>query len=183
MHITRLREIVELLLGQNQRHKIDRYLSEVENHLNNLAGNPQNPTFQTELSAALGRLSNEYYSMLEEFEPAQVKAIEEIGGHGSFVRDIPNAFSTIINENPLTPAVARDRINQIITERRAFINTLTQLNGTLKAIGVEPLELDGGEAEIGFLIPRSMFENQLDIMIKELRNINRVDRPPTSGPD
>lgn len=176
MNITRLRGIVELLLSQNQRHKIDRYLGEVESHINNLAGNPQNPGFQTELSAALGRLSAAFHRMQEEFEPAQAKAIDEIGGHDAFIRDVPGAFGSIINENPLTPAVARDRINQIVAERRAFIDTLTQLNEKLNAIGVEALELDGSEAEIGFLIPRSMFENHLEKMIKELRNINRVLR-------
>lgn len=177
MHIASLREIVELLLSQNQRHKIDRYLGEVESQINNLAGNPQNPTFQTELSEALGRMSTAFYGMQEQFEPAQVKAIDEIGGHEAFIRDIPGEFRSIINENLLTPAVARDRVNQIIAERRAYIDTLTQLNEKLKAIGVEALDLDGSEAEIGFLIPRSMFDNHLDMMIKELRNIDRVLRP------
>jgi len=176
MHTSRLRETVEFLLRKNLLHNIDQYLSEIEGQMNNLASSPQNSSFQLELSAALKRLSDAFYSMQEEFEPSQIKATNEINGHDYFLSDTPSAFSTIINDNPLTPAVARDRINHIISNRRAYINTLTQLNEKLEAVGVEPLELAEDEAEIGFQIPRSMFSNQLDLMTKELNKINRILR-------
>lgn len=176
MHTSRLRETVEFLLHKNLLHNIDQYLSEIEGQMNNLASSPQNSSFQVELSAALKRLSDAFYNMQKEFEPRQIKATNEINGQDFFLSDIPSVFSTIINDNPLTPAVARDSINHIISNRRAYINTLTQLNVTLEAVGVEPLELAEGEAEIGFQIPRSMFSNQLDLMTKELNKINRILR-------
>jgi hypothetical protein len=46
----------------------------------------------------------------------------------------------------------------------------------MNAIGLTKEVISPGEAEVGFLIPRSFFKNQLDLLVKELNTINNIIR-------
>jgi hypothetical protein len=109
-------------------------------------------------------------------EPAKIPLLQEIGADKYFIRDSPEEISSSIRENPLTPAVTQQKLQPIRTERTQYIEQITQLRNLLDALGIKASVLQPGDAEIGFLLPRSLFNNRLDQLIKELRDINRIIR-------
>ncbi|HEY1382488.1 MAG TPA: hypothetical protein VGF43_02680, partial [Dongiaceae bacterium] len=60
--------------------------------------------------------------------------------------------------------------------RNAYLQNLRTANDTLGAIGIEAEQLEEGTAEIGFQIPRDLFHNNLEGLIKELTAIKRIIR-------
>jgi hypothetical protein len=81
-----------------------------------------------------------------------------------------------LRENPLSPVVAQQKLNTFASERQNYIQQITQLRDNLEAVGIRASSLQPGDAEIGFLLPRSLFNNRLDPLIKELRDIHRIIR-------
>lgn len=177
MHSSRLRAISNLLISTDAKLEITAICNHVIASLNNLVANPTHPPHQTDFSTALDRLSKAVPKMNMSFEPAQVKAIHGIKGQKYFLEDFSQRFRNLLQENPATPSIARDEINQFITLRTQYIDTLRILDSKLNEVGVEALDFVADEqAEIGFLIPRQMFSNHLDQLILELRKINRILR-------
>lgn len=68
------------------------------------------------------------------------------------------------------------KLTEFMTQRQSYIEQITQLGGNLDKVGVLPISLQPGDAEIGFLLPRTLFNNRLDTLIKELRDVNRIIR-------
>jgi|GEM_PF-1239153 len=176
MNASRLREVLELLKHSESKYKIQKALDEVNAHFNNIVSAPQQPQHQQGFAEALDRLRKSMSSMVATFEPAQIDLFEEIGADEYFVSDIPGKIEVWVQENPITPAVARDNVNELISQRVNYLQQINQLLQNLKQIGIEVSELEPGTAEIGFLIPRDLFQDQFDQFIKKLEVINKIIR-------
>ena len=114
--------------------------------------------------------------MVATFEPTQVDLFAEIGADKFFFSDIPANISQSIQDNPITPVITRDYLANLLTERQAYLDEINQLRGNLEKIGIGVEAPDKVTAEIGFLIPRDLFQNQFDEFIEHLELINRIIR-------
>lgn len=79
-----------------------------------------------------------------------------------------------VQKNAMTPSVARDFVQDIAKRRTEFLNTIHKAIQSLGHLGVEESTLEGGEADVAFLIPREMYDNKLGAFAKELTFINRL---------
>ena len=114
--------------------------------------------------------------MQENFEPAEIKRFEEIDARPFFVDDIPGDIARRVAENPATPAVVQQYVGDLVTRRQDFLNTLAELRERFDRLGITASRLEPGEAEVGFTIPRQLFEGNLDGLIGELREIRFIIR-------
>jgi hypothetical protein len=176
MNTSRLREILDLLLAKEKQYGIQRKLNDLNSHLTNLAANPQQTDLQTQYASSFEALRKAMNDMAASFQPAQVRLLKEIGAEEYFSADIAADISRWIQENPISPAVTQQKVAELVTKRNSFLEDITQVRDRLKKLGVEPATLPPGETEIGFLIPRDLFHNRLDELIKELSVLNRVIR-------
>ncbi len=176
MNASRLREILDLLLEREKTFQIQATLQDLNNKLTELVSQPQNPTFQSQFSHALDSLNKANEAVKTSIEPAQISLLEEIGADKYFTHDFTTEISNSIRDNPLSPEVAREKLNKFLAERDNYIQQITQLCNNLKSLNIEVSTLEKGDVEIGFLLPRSLFNNRLDQLIKELRDINRIIR-------
>lgn len=176
MNASRLREILELLIQSESKYDIQKILSEVDRHINEIVSAPQEAQHQTDFAETLERLRNAMSAMNMTFEPAQIKLFAEIGADKYFSSDIQGDIAKSVQDNPITPAVSRDHVAQLLSERKTYLGEINQLRDNLEKIGIAVSELDEGTAEIGFLIPRELFQDQLDQFIKQLGVINRIIR-------
>ena len=176
MNASRLREITELLLQREQKFGIQQLLNELNSYIANLAANPQDPGTQTNFANGFDKLTAAMSGMMDSFQPAQVKLLEEIGADKFFTTNLPAQISAWIKENPMTPAVTQQKIAKLAGDRSAFIEDITQVRDRLKKLKIEAVNLPAGTAEIGFLIPRDLFHNQFDELIKELGALNYIMR-------
>ncbi len=176
MNASRLREIVDLLLEREGKFRVQESFRELNQRLAELISQPQNPQFQNVFSQALEKIHDASGSLRASIEPAQIPLLQEIGADKYFVHDFPAEISASIRDNPISPAVTQQKLNQFFSERENYIQRITQLRDNLLALNIEASSLQEGEAEIGFLLPRGLFNNRLDQLIKELRDINRIIR-------
>lgn len=77
----------------------------------------------------------------------------------------------------MTPAVVRTEAQELLTQRAQFIDQLRSLDNSLRSLGFTEDDLEPGEAEIGFQIPRSLFENELGGFARELQELRFIIRP------
>jgi hypothetical protein len=76
----------------------------------------------------------------------------------------------------MTPAVAQQETQKLLEERTAFLENLNALKQALQKLGFEEDGLEPGEAEIGFQIPRDMFDNELEGFSRELHELRLIIR-------
>jgi hypothetical protein len=176
VNTSRLRETIDQLLQAESVTQVGNLLSEVNNQLSALTNQPNDPTRQTNFVEALNRLRAAWARMQENFEPADIKRLEEINAGPFFVEDIPDDISRSVAENPATPAVAQQHVGDLFNRRQQFLSTLAELRDRLNLLGITTSELKPGEAEVGFTIPRQLFEDNLDGLIGELREIRFIIR-------
>lgn len=176
MNTSRLLETIETLLREDGNFHLQSRLSDVNNQLVNLASQPSQPQYQTGFATGLEQLRTAYRHMQDRFEPAQIKRFEELEAAPFFIDDIPGEITRKISENPATPAVVQQYVGQLLADRQHFLDTLNELRDRLARVGVTANRLEPGKAEIGFTIPRQLFDDNLDGLIGELREIRFIIR-------
>lgn len=74
----------------------------------------------------------------------------------------------------MTPAAAQQAIQQLQSERQTYLNVLRTTKSTLDSLGVKQDELALGDAQIGFRLPRHIFNNELKGWIGELKELRLI---------
>ncbi len=176
MNASRLMDALEILIHNEDTYRIQDILNELQSHLVNLVNAPQESSHQNQFSDSLKKLNSTLNQMGNGFDPAQISLFKDIGAIQFFSADIPNSISQYAQENPITPAVVRDFVADIIDKRNSYIDRIKNLRNNLVAIGVQSVELEPGSAEIGFVLPRDLFDGQLQLLIKQLGVVNSLIR-------
>lgn len=144
--------------------------------MGNMVSNPGHAAFQQQYVSRLAELQNAWTSLVTTFEPREAELVREIGGGPFFLDDLPNEIEEIARSNPHTPAVTQQFLSQRAGSRSTYLQNLRQLQDRLREIGVKVEPLAPATAEIGLLVPRTLFHNVLDEFVKELATLNRVIR-------
>lgn len=176
MNSSRLREIVDLLLDREGKFQIQTVLNEVNAALSNLTNNPQNAEIQTQYAKALEKLEVTMRDLSGTLAPAEMKEIAEIGAEPYFSTQLVTQIRDWVQQNPISPAVAQKQVSDLFSNRNSYIQTITQLRDNFTRLKIEPHKVAEGSTEVGFLIPRDLFKNELEQLIKELGVINRILR-------
>ena len=176
MNASRLLEIVQLLVDTENRKKIQDTLNNANSTLSNLVSQPSQPSHQSEFAAALEKLRTLMNEVREGFQPAQIKLLEEIRGARFFTDDLASEIGGWVAENVATLAVAQEKLNVLLSERDSYVTEIRQLRDILVKVGIEVNGLEAGQAEIGFLLPRELFDNHLERLIKELDVVKKIVR-------
>ena len=100
-----------------------------------------------------------------------------LGAERFFGQALLEKVRAIIAENQMTPAAAQQAIQQLQSERQTYLNVLRTTKSTLDSLGVKQDELAQGDAQIGFRIPRHIFNNELKGWIGELRELRLIILP------
>ncbi|MER8570651.1 hypothetical protein NKH19_00650 [Mesorhizobium sp. M1338] len=176
MNASRLLEIVGLLLDGEDQAATESRFAGLSTALGQLVASPAEPSYQQAFSEALDKLNESLDVFLQLFQPAQINLLYDIGAGKYFLDDIVNDIRDWVSEGPATPAVAQDKLAKFLKRRTAFVTQLRNLRTSLAFVGIKNDELEPGQAEVGFLLPRDLFNNQLDKLIDELRFVKRAIR-------
>lgn len=142
--------------------------------LSNVASNPAQPQYQNQLAQNLNELDAATTKLKGEISPSQFTAIKAMGGGEFFDPSIAEKVRESVQKNAMTPAVARDFVQDIAKRRTEFLSTVRNATNSLGHLGVAESTLEAGAADVAFLIPREMFDNKLGAFAKELTFINRL---------
>lgn len=174
MNAQRLKEILDLLLENESKHRIQKMFSQVNSHLSNLVSAPTNAEHQTNYSNSFKQFEVAVTAMDEAFSPAQKNLFREIGASRWFSRQIIIDVEKLIQANPITPSVAHQGVGALHSERSKYLQEITSLRDNLQSIGIHSSLPPKGEAEIGILLPRTLFENDLEHLVKELNTVRLI---------
>ena len=104
----------------------------------------------------------------DEFSPAWRQTLDELGiAHllGEYLRD---TVEGILQRNDITPTIASDELKPLADELQALQDELARLTGALAHLRIGQEELNAGEFEVGFLIPRAAVSNEMQNLGREL---------------
>ncbi|WP_271893847.1 hypothetical protein [Candidatus Phyllobacterium onerii] len=174
MNAERLREIVDKLVEKEDEYRVQELLHSVSTSIANLAGSPTDPSFQQAYSNAFIQLESALIKAELEFTPAQKNLLREINAENLLSRELSTQIELLIQHNPVTLSVAQKEITELADAREKFLNHLRQLQAAFDSLGVEAAT--DQKPEIGFLLPRSLFDNHLDKLIVELGAIRKIIR-------
>jgi len=173
----RLRRAAELLRLEEKNLGIQGILNQLTDALGNLAGSPGNPDFQTQVANHQIELRNAIGQLTLARDPAFAAYGEALGAIPYFGPGMPIQIAQAITDNAMTPTVARDILSDLRDRRASYLEQLHQLVSAMTKLGIAGDEVVPGEAQIGFRIPRTIFDNEFAGWIAELNEIKRIVRP------
>jgi hypothetical protein len=170
----RLYNILKLADSLDQNLGVQSKLEAVVNALQNVASQPSQPQYQTTLSSALKSFLEAVTQMPPAIDPSQAAAIREMGGEDFFEPSLGEKVDKEIQIRAMTPAVARDFVQDLASRRAAFLETVRNAKRSLEKLRIKESTLEPGTADVAFLIPRDLFNNQLGSFARELNFISRL---------
>jgi hypothetical protein len=176
MTAQKLLGVLKLIEACESKFGLQRNLDAINGALGNLASSPAQPQIQSTLATALAAFSAGCDNLRTSLSPSEAAAIGEIGGAEFFDPAMAEKVATSVEKNAMTPTVARDFVQDFVTRRSAFLATVRGAVQSLEKLGVKESALKAGSADVVFLIPRDIFQNDLGAFSKELNFIGRLIR-------
>ncbi len=176
MDVSILQALVAKVLKYEGEYNIQSYLEQTRDAVANMVGSPQEPTYQTHFAEGFKNLKASLMGMSEALSPGDWDRLDEIAGKDDFSNKLSDDIEKLINENAATPAVIRDSLVKIAADRSNELGQYKALLKNLNYFGFDPSENDLDEAQVGFKIPRSIFDNHFTDLINELNFIRKFVR-------
>lgn len=143
--------------------------------LKNLSTSANNQTYQTKVGEARKALDQALTnSDVNHFSPAWKQLIEEIGASNILGNNLKSRIDRIFQNNTITPKLALEGIDEIVEYVDNLNSNLTALTNSLNFLNIDRDPLEPGQCEIGILIPREYFSNQLLELSKELKELHFI---------
>lgn len=170
----KLYEILKSLDELDKKLGLQAKLEAVSTALTNLVSQPAQPQFQSALASALTALDQAAERLAESIAPSQDTVIDAMGGGEFFDPAIAEKVKASVQMNAMTPSVASEYVQQLTKLRGEFLSTVRNARLSLEKLGITGTKLEPGSADLAFLIPRTIFGNELGQFSKELNFINRL---------
>jgi hypothetical protein len=177
MDTARLVTIINKLITEEDRLEIQNRLQGVLNSLVNLAANPADPGTQLNATQALETLKNAVGQFTYESDPTFSTYVKALNGEKFFSTSLVTEISQAMLNNSMTPAVVRDLVQGILTDRQTFIEYLRTFSSAARGLNISADKVQAGESQIGFRIPREIFRNELKGWTAELDELRSIIRP------
>ncbi len=174
MTTQRLFGILKLIDSLDRDLRLQLSLEQIRDALNNIVSAPAQPQHQSALASALTSFTDAAAKMARSISPSDASAIEQMGGAEFFDPAIAEKVTSSIQTNAMTPSVARDFVQRVVTGRATFLGTVKAALQSLEKLGITDSAVKPGTAEVAFLIPRDLFDNELHAFAKELTFISRL---------
>lgn len=171
-----LRGLLEKVLRYEKEFKVQLYLEQARDAISNMAGAPQEPTYQTAFAEALHSLRSSVENFSSALSPPEWDRLGEINCREEFSSDLISRIDESIIENPATPAVVRDLLTEMVDDRNREIDNLSRLLKSLIYYGFFDHLNKSENAQVGFKIPREIFDNNFSSFIGELSFIKKFIR-------
>jgi hypothetical protein len=176
MNIGRLVSFIDFVGEQEQRYSVQEKLSALDSALNEFVSSPQNPELQSRVSSNLTEFQAAVFKLRAAYTQARLDMLRDISGGEVLGPEIGNWVARWISSNAMTPVVARDFLSDLKARREKKLTELRETKTYLNNLGLQPETPPIGQAELAFLIPRPLFENDFDRFIRELGQVRQIIR-------
>jgi hypothetical protein len=107
------------------------------------------------------------------FSHSQRNIVAEIGGEGFVGNSLMIALGKTIEENLDVPGQALSKVQEYIKKTNNFFTTVKMSNKYLDELGLKYDFTKEGEYEIGIIIPTELFNNNLEDLGKEIKQVDQ----------
>lgn len=170
----KLYEILRFVDELDKKLKLQPSLEAIASSLSNLVSQPAAPQHQSSLANALAAFSQAASHLSESVTPSQQAMIDAMGGGEFFDPTIAEKVTRSVQTNAMTPSVAKDFVQDLVNKRGEFLSVVRNARQNLEKLNITSGALKPGSADLAFLIPRNIFENQLTRFAKELTFLSRL---------
>lgn len=175
MNIERLHRILKDLDKEIESNNFHGLLSNLQNHLQNQVNNPQDTNHQKKLVQTLDSLNSKLeQSAYNDYSPSWKQVIEEIGGDRLFGHDLKERISEIFTRNQITAANALEEIKFIVSDFNTHKDSIKKALEAFQGLNIGDEELEEGECELGYTIPRSFIDNKLHGLENEIHELSFI---------
>ena len=161
MNVSRLLEFIDEILDLEDSSNVQGSLRDLDGALQNVVNQPQDASQQTNAAKALASLESAIDLLNENLTPAAWEFLVEHNSDWAFSQTLAENISKEMAANGITPAVAKAASEDLTHKRQKLLDHFRGAKTQLEALGFQPLKLEPGTAELGFLIPRDLFQNTL----------------------
>lgn len=150
-------------------------LEKLTTNLQNIVNDPSEPSYQTELAESLKTLLNDLSNVpSDSFSPAYRQIMDEIGISEFLGYQLKNRLESIFEKNQITPSTALEEIDVIFKNVKKSHSAISNILAGFDAIDIGSEELEPGDSEVGFSIPRKFTESKLSSLGNEVAEINFI---------
>jgi len=177
MNVKQLDEFIALILKDEQETGVQGKLAALEEALKELASDPQGTEEQVAAKQAYDLFAEGVEGLASRYDFSNTARLEEVGAAPFFTSALLEPIAQAFVTSGMTPAVIHELVTKIRTNRMAYLAQMKEVQagfGYFKHNGDN--EDDPEYGEIGFKIPRTLFRNNLDGLIVELRAIRQIIR-------
>jgi hypothetical protein len=176
MNVSHLKAIIDSLLVKETTLDVQAMLDRLNVASQSLASNPNVAQFQDEFVTQLNALDATLPRMAEGFGSADLRLLAEIGAEPFFLANIANDVRRLAQENAITPTVVHQYVANFSGQRAQYLEALRRLKQGFESLSISGLTVEPGTAEVGFILPRNLFANNLEGLISELGQVKLIIR-------
>lgn len=167
-------EIYEEMAEQNTPNR----LTELRDALRQSVNEPGNADPQQQVSNLRRQLDDTLSDApSNHFSPAWREALEEMGIAGLVGEDLGDRIEAIFERNKITPSAAADELDPVVDRIISLFAALENVRNGLSFLKIGAEELEPGEVEIGFIIPREAVKDELEELGKEFIKLQQILGP------
>lgn len=174
MNVEILRSFIENILRIEDKFKIQDKIKNIQSNIVAIVNLPQDEPSQKDLTESILELRVSLNDILGELSPKDWENLDQIDARKHYSADIIRNIELSISKNSMSPSVVRDELDILIEKRDEFIRAMNDSIINFSIFGIDSFSIQEGHAEIGFQIPREIFDNNLDGLIKELKTLRFI---------
>jgi len=172
MNADRLHALLRLLRDDFNRTKLPHRMDQLSSSLQQAIQNPNN-------NKAVGNSVKEVLEGVEDSEiddlsPAWQDMIREIGFQNSLGSAIKERVNDSLRQVDVTPTIVKEEIDELSAELDALNDAITNGISALETLSIGFEELNPGECELGFMVPRDAIDYQLDAFASECKEFDFI---------
>lgn len=176
MDTARLRELVDKLIEVDSREGVSATLSLAAESMMAIVNSPGQSDPQIQYATRLTDLRGKVAAMIASFTPAEIELLADIRATPFFAVNFAEEVELAGQRNGVTPSVVSGLLQDLTSHRAIYMKQLRVLKQALENVGITPPSVEPGSAELGILLPRQLFRNELDGLVSELKTLNAVFR-------
>lgn len=176
MNVSHLKALIDALLVKESNHDVQGIVDRLNSAAQALSSNPTAIQYQNEFAAQLGALDATIPIMSEGFSAADLRLLADIGAEPFFRANMADDVRRLAQENAITPTVVHQYVANFSGQRAQYLEALRRLKQGFESLSISGLAVEPGTAEVGFILPRDLFANNLEGLISELGQVKLIIR-------
>ena len=176
MNTSKLYALVSALLEDHNETQITSRLKDLAAHLENLVNSPADATHQQGVSETLASIRESLENApSKEFDEDRIDMMHEMELEHEYGDALLEEINNIFSENQITPSLALERVNELHSNLTINETNFENIKNAFENFNLHAQDsLAEGECEIGIMLPRDYFQNNLEKFGKELKRLSDI---------